>query len=305
MERGLTVVGLGEALFDVFTDRQVVGGAPLNVAVHAHQVVAALGGQGIPASRIGPDELGRRLIDELTARAIPTIGLQVDPERPTGRVQVTLHDGEPAYEIVADTAWDRLELTDDWKRLAGQSSAVCFGSLGQRSPQSRTTIRQFLQHAPQAIRMFDVNLRQDFFAADLIRESCALATVVKLNERELPQVCRLLAAASETETPDRQASVLRAQFGLDAVVLTRGAAGTVFYTADGMIEGEPARYRRSPDADSVGAGDACAAGILIGMLLEWPAARTLTLANAAGAFVAAQPGATPQLPRSVLEQVTR
>jgi len=299
------VVGLGEALFDVYADRQVLGGAPLNVAVHAHQMGAGLGIKGIPASRIGPDELGRRLIDELTARAIPTVGLQLDQERPTGRVLVTLEGGEPTYEIVPDTAWDRLEFSADWKRLASQCSAVCFGSLGQRSPQSRATIQRFLEYATPAILMFDVNLRQDFFSPDLIAESCARATVVKLNERELPQVCRLLGNSSETETLDRQASILREQFGLDAVVLTRGAAGTVFYTADGKIEGEPAHFPPAPDADSVGAGDACAAGILLGMLLEWPDERTLTLANAAGAFVAAQPGATPQLPRSVLEHVTR
>ena len=299
------MVGLGEALFDVYADRQVLGGAPLNVAVHAHQMVVTLGGQGIPASRIGPDELGRRLIDELTERAIPTVGLQFDPERPTGRVLVTLHDGEPTYDIVPDTAWDRLEFSADWKGLAGQCRAVCFGSLGQRSPQSRATIGEFLRHASQAIRLFDVNLRQDFFTADLIGESCALATVVKLNERELPQVCRLVASGTETATQAHQASGLRAQFGLDAVVLTRGAAGTVLYTAEGKVEGEPAHYPRSRDADSVGAGDACSAGLLIGMLLDWPAARTLTLANAAGAFVATQPGATPQLPRTVLELVTR
>ncbi len=299
------MVGLGEALYDVYADRQVLGGAPLNVAVHAHQMGAGLGGQGVPASRVGPDELGRRLIDELRARAIPTSGLQLDPERPTGTVLVTLEGKEPTYEIVADRAWDRLEFTAEWKRLAGNCGAVCFGSLGQRSPQSRATIRQFLQQAPRAIRMFDVNLRQEFFTADLIAESCALATVVKLNAHELPQVCRLLAVCSGTDTPLRQASILREQFRLDAVVLTRGVAGTLAFTAAGIVEGEPAHFLPSPDADSVGAGDACAAGILMGMLLDWPDERTLTLANAAGAFVAAQPGATPQLPRSILESVTR
>jgi sugar/nucleoside kinase (ribokinase family) len=99
--------------------------------------------------------------------------------------------------------------------------------------------------------------------------------------------------------------MLREQFGLDAVVLTRGASGTVAVTVAGIVDGKPAHFPPSPDADSVGAGDACAAGILIGMLLGWPDERTLTLANAAGAFVAAQPGATPQLPRSILESVTQ
>src|SRR5438067_7101191 len=99
MERSLTIVGLGEALFDVFPDREILGGAPLNVAVHAHQMASILGGCGIPASRIGRDELGRRVIDELSARGIPTSALQLDEERPTGRVLVTLREGEPSYEI--------------------------------------------------------------------------------------------------------------------------------------------------------------------------------------------------------------
>jgi fructokinase len=265
-------------------------------------MATALGGCGLPASRIGRDELGRRLSAELEARGVPTSALQHDEERPTGRVLVTLDAGEPSYEIVEDTAWDRLAFTDDWQRLAGACSAVCFGTLGQRSPQARATIEQFLRHAPQAIRMFDVNLRQWFFTAELIRESCALATVVKLNESELPQVHRLLGLGEEhVEAQDHQASDLLAQFYLDAVVLTRGAAGTVLYTAAGKTETAPVSDPPAPGADNVGAGDACAAGILLGMLLDWPARRTLALANAAGAFVASQPGATPRLPADLLE----
>ena len=305
MEPRLTIVGLGEALFDVFPDREILGGAPLNVAVHAQQMAARLGGRGIPASRIGRDALGRRVIDELSTRGVPTSGLQEDPRLPTGRVLVTLLGGEPHYEIVPGTAWDWLEFTDDLKRIAEECDAVCFGTLGQRSPQSRATIARFLEHATRAIRMFDVNLRQEFFSEEILRASCLRATVVKINEHELPRVHAMLVGTEDTETPDRQADELRRRMDLDAVVLTRGAAGTVLYTAEAKTEGPPVHYPRAPDADSVGAGDACAAGILIGMLLRWPSTRTLALANAAGAFVASQPGATPRLPAEILEQVTR
>jgi fructokinase len=299
VERALTIVGLGEALFDVFPDgRQLLGGAPLNAAVHAHQMAVALaeGGRGIPASRIGEDELGHRLLGELRARGIPTTALQHDPDRPTGQVVVTLDGNEPSYEIVEDAAWDRLAFTDDWRDLAGACDAVCFGTLAQRSPLARATIERFLAHAPRAIRMFDVNLRQHYFSAELIRRSCALATVVKLNEQELPRVRALLTLSSEDATLDDLAVAVREHFGLEAVVLTRGAAGTVLYTAGGKTEGDPVRFPPHPEADSVGAGDACAAGILIGMLLGWPADRIIKLANSAGAYVAAQPGATPELP---------
>jgi fructokinase len=301
----MTIVGLGEALFDVFPDgRTVLGGAPLNAAVHAHQMAAVLGagGCGIPASRIGEDELGRRLIRELTERGVSTLGLQHDPDRPTGQVRVTLHGNEPTYEIVEDAAWDRLEFTDAWRDLAGACDAVCFGTLAQRTPPAQATIERFLESAPQAIRMFDVNLRQHYWSAELIRRSCTLATVVKLNELELPRVDEMLALTSEAMALDEQAAALRDHFGLDAVVVTRGAAGTALYLAGGKIEGEPMSYPRQPDADSVGAGDACAAGILMGMLLGWPAARTVALANSVGAYVATQPGATPRLPPGLFAQ---
>jgi fructokinase len=303
----MTIVGLGEALFDVFPDgRQVLGGAPLNAAVHAHQMAAMLGagGCGIPASRIGQDELGGRLLGELTARGVPTIGLQHDPDRPTGQVRVTLQGNEPTYEIVEDAAWDRLEFTDDWRDLARACAAVCFGTLAQRSPPARMSIERFLESAPHAIRMLDVNLRQHYFSAELIRRSCEWATVVKLNEHELPRVHQLLGLTSGTASLDEQAALLRVEFGLQAVVLTRGALGTALYTAGGKTQGEPVRFPPQPDADSVGAGDACAAGILIGMLLGWPAARIVALANTVGAYVAAQAGATPELPLGLLAQLT-
>jgi fructokinase len=304
----MTIIGLGEALFDVFPDgRQVLGGAPLNAAVHAHQMAAVLGAGacGIPASRIGQDELGRRLTGELTARGIPTIGLQHDPDRPTGQVRVTLHGNEPSYEIVEDAAWDRLEFSDTWTDLARACDAVCFGTLAQRSPPARATIQRFLESARHARRMFDVNLRQHYFSAELIRRSCERATVVKLNEQELPRVHQLLGLTSGAASLDEQATTLLVYFGLEAVVLTRGAAGTVLYTLVGKTQGEPVRFPAQPDADSVGAGDACAAGILVGMLLGWPAARTVALANAVGAYVAAQAGATPHLPPSLLAELTR
>jgi fructokinase len=307
VERTLTIIGLGEALFDVFPDgRQVLGGAPLNAAVHAHQMAALLdgGGRGIPASRIGDDELGRRLVEELTARGVPTLGLQHDRDRPTGQVLVTLHGCEPSYEIVEDAAWDRIEFSADWSDLARVCDAVCFGTLAQRSPPARGAIERFLDCAPQAIRMFDVNLRQHYFSAELIRGSCTRATVVKLNELELPQVHQLLGLAQGARAIDDQAAALREHFGLEAVVLTRGAAGTALYTSGGKTDGDPVRDPPHPEADSVGAGDACAAGILIGMLLGWPAERIVKLANRAGAYVATQPGATPQLPPALFADLT-
>lgn len=308
MGHPMTIVGLGEALFDVFGDREVLGGAPLNVAVHAQQLASAVGGRGLPASRVGRDALGERLLRELSDRGVSTAAIQRDDRHPTGRVLVTVQGGEPSYEIVRDAAWDHLAWDDDWRQLAEQCSAVCFGTLAQRSPQSRETILSFVRQARQAIRMFDVNLRRDGASAEVVRESCALATVVKLNDQELPTVARWLDLPGSGEAgptaSEGQATALRERFGLNSVVMTRGAAGTIVYTVDGRAEGEPPRYCVHREADAVGAGDACSAGILVGMLLGWPAGRTVALANAAGAFVASRPGATPRFPATLLQMVT-
>jgi fructokinase len=273
------IVGLGEALFDLLPGGPVLGGAPLNVAVHAQQ----LGARGVLVSRVGRDALGTRLLAEAAGR-LDAAALQVDPERATGTVRVTLEKGEPRYDIVKDVAWDHLEFTPELRALAESADAVCFGSLAQRSPRSRETIHRFLESATKAVRLFDVNLRQDYYAADLLRDSLRRASMVKLNQDELPVVLGLLEISS--------LDALRAEHGLTHAVLTRGAEGT---SING-IAGEPVRFPVQPGADSVGAGDACSAGVLTGVLRGWPIERTLALANKMGAYVASVPGATPRLP---------
>ncbi len=297
MNPRLTIAGLGEALFDVFADHQTLGGAPLNVAVHAHQLLFPIGGRGVVASRVGRDDLGREVIAAIAGRGMPTDAIQIDDTHATGRVNVRVQQGDAEYEIVENVAWDQLEFEHVWSRLAGSCEAVCFGTLARRGARSREAIGQFLRAASQAIRLFDVNLRHAEVPLDLIREGCALATIVKLNEAELPRVCHALNL--ELASQDDQASAIRRQFALDAVVLTRGAAGTTLYERDGKTDGPAVRFPAQPGADSVGAGDACSAGILVGRLLKWPSERVIDLANRLGAYVASQPGATPSLPAEV------
>jgi fructokinase len=298
----LSIVGLGEALFDVFPDRRILGGAPLNVAVHAHQMLQRIGGQGIVASRIGDDRLGRELHGALAERHMSDQAVQIDGSRPTGQVFVTFQDGAHAFDIAKDSAWDALDYDGVLLRLAQHCSAVCFGTLAQRSEQSRSAIHRFLQHAQSAIRLFDVNLRQDYFDRDIVTQSCHASSSVKLNEEELPVVAKLL-VLGDSSTEDDQAMTLRERFELDFVALTRGERGTLLFNASGRMEGEPIRYPIACNADSVGAGDACAAGLLVGMLLGWPIEQTLRLANRAGAFVASVSGATPELPDEILSMI--
>jgi fructokinase len=301
MAQPFTIVGLGESLFDVFPDRAILGGAPLNVAYHAHQLCRRSGGQGIVASRAGADRFGGQLLEELRSRELSTEFVQRDAEHPTGRVDITLQCGEPTYKFLSDVAWDYLEWTPQWQELASRCDAVVFGTLAQRGPTSRATVQAFVATATQAIRLFDVNLRVTFFDAECLRRGAELATAIKLNADELPRVLDLLriSAADERDGPRRLLHEF-ASAGLQSVVVTRGEQGTAVFTKDAEFCASVPRFDRHARADSVGAGDACSAGLLWGWLNDWPMERTVALANQLGAFVATQPGATPVIPESLL-----
>jgi fructokinase len=289
-----TLVGIGEALFDLLPDREVLGGAPLNVVVHAQQLAVPLGGRAVMVSRVGADERGQRLRSELAARGLEATYLQTDPDRPTGTVRVTLDQGEPSYDIVRDVAWDRLEFTPELSTLATACVAVCFGTLGQREERARQTIGRFLESATRAIKLFDVNLRQHYYDAALLRRSFELASFAKMNQAELPVVAETLGFHRTGEADNVEA--LRKEFKLGGVILTRGARGITLFADDGQMEAPVMRYPAAPNADHVGAGDACSAALLVGMVRDWSPMETLVLANRMGAYVASVPGATPALP---------
>jgi fructokinase len=296
----LVIVGIGEALFDRFSeDRVVLGGAPVNLAVHAHQLLAGRG-EGVVASRVGDDELGKRFIRELSQRGMTTDYVGVAADFPTGTVDVELDAGKPTYQINENVAWDHLEFSDAWGELAPRASAVCFGTLAQRSPESREAIQQFLKNAPHALKVCDLNLRQHFYTAEIIRASLEAADVVKLNEEELITVGKALDEEVLDRAVDERIATLIREFDLKLLALTRGKAGTVLYTASEKVTGERVEYPRQADADDVGAGDACCAAIVVGVLLGKPLPDIADLANRVGAYVASQSGATPLLPNEIL-----
>ncbi len=298
-------VGIGEVLFDCFADRQVLGGAPVNLTVHIHQLLATSSGRGVVVSRVGNDDLGQQLLNELDERGLATEFVQVDSRWPTGTVHVELNaDGEPTYEIVEKVAWDHLENVEALERLARNCNAVSFGTLAQRSEQSRATIQRFLGHASNAIRFFDVNLRQSYFTSELLFSCLEVADVVKLNQSELAQIAQLLPDSLGCNGEyDQTIYRMIETFQLRCVAVTRGQQGTLLYQGGRIHESDSVALDRGENADNVGAGDACAAGLLFGLLNQWTPAKTLLLANRMGAFVASQSGATPRLPPELLSQV--
>lgn len=291
MQSRRTIVGIGEALFDVFDDEQRLGGAPLNAAVHAHQ----LGSNGVVVSRVGQDELGERIARELEQWAMTTTHLQTDPDRPTGSVIVRIGpDGEPDFDILPDVAWDRLSYDWDVADLARRCHGVCFGTLAQRDGQSRNSIYRFLEAAERAERLFDVNLRQNYYDRRILTRSLEAATAVKLNTAELQKLDQIFQLGGGFDTAAR--ALLRRYRNLRWLALTRGAEGTMVFTADEQYESPAVPAEPTEEgADPVGAGDATTAALLHGVLRRWSWPRTLELANTLGAYVASRRGACPPL----------
>ena len=309
---GATFVGIGEVLFDVFEDgSQTLGGAPLNVAVHAHQLAAPLGaGRGIVVSCIGDDVRGKEIRGGLRQRGMDSRFIATDSARQTGRVSVSIGHGEPVYQIEADVAWDHLQKSASLQELAAGCHAVSFGSLAQRSPESKVTIRDFLQKATRAVRLYDANLRESTltaekgYNAEIVDTSCRLATIIKANCSEMRIMCGLLGIGSPDNGSEdglrRGMEMLLARYAVHAVVLTRGAKGTSILTPDKELTAGVASIA-GMQLHPVGAGDACSAGILFARVMGWDDVSAIELANRMGAWVASQQSATPALPDSILE----
>ncbi len=288
MKNAPTIVAIGEVLWDVFPKGRHLGGAPLNFAVHAKH----LGADAHIISRIGMDELGDQIISALARFRIRLDTMQTDPNRPTGRVNVTLDSkGQPSFEIVRDVAWDAIEETPEALALVSRADAVCFGTLAQRSTRSRASIQSLLSRARKAkIICCDINFRQEFYNRSVVEASLRAANLLKLNETELPALFKLL--RYEASGPGAGARRLMKEFELNHVCVTLGERGANLYTWDGEFASPG--YKVGV-VDTVGAGDAFTAALVVKLLAGEGYEEALDHANLVGAYVATQSGATPSL----------
>jgi fructokinase len=310
MKQPHLILGIGELLWDVLPGGMRLGGAPANFAVMSGR----LGNHAAILSRIGRDDLGRQAIDRLNLIPVETGLIQIDPQHETGRVTVSLENGEPHYTIHEPAAWDFLELSDEWVQLVERADAICFGSLAQRNQQARQTIQALAAEAPAiCIRVFDVNLREPFYSAEIIEESLQLATVAKMSGAETPLVLDLLDMAVEeapitgetlptSEYLRAAAECLLAEFpGLQMVAATRGSRGSLLVTRDEWNEhpGFPVKV-----VDGIGAGDAFTAAMTHYMLRGADLATLNEAGNRWGGWVASQSGAMPALPDAVRDAIS-
>lgn len=268
----------GEVLFDCFPDgTRVLGGAPFNVAWNLHQ----LGTAACFVGGVGEDADGRSVRERMGHIGMDTRGLYRHPSAPTGRVRITLEQGEPAYTIVPDQAYD--DVPADWaEQLPGTAELLYHGTLALRSG-NRDLLERLQARARQ--RFVDVNLRAPWFAPDDVLALVHGADVVKLNTDEAATL------APDVAEPERPAALLqRAAIG-SAVIVTHGAEGAGIHTVDGEHYRSPA-----PDVehfrDAVGAGDAFASVAIIGLERGWTWPVTLERALAFAAAVCTLQGAT-------------
>lgn len=288
------IAGLGEVLWDCLPEGKKLGGAPANFAYHA----SMFGYQAYAVSALGNDALGDRTVEELDKKHLRHIMPRID--FPTGTVQVELdEEGVPTYDIKRDVAWDNIPFTAEMEDLAKRCSCVCFGSLAQRNSVSHDTIHRFLHSTPKdCLKIFDINLRQNFYTKEIIQESLNACDILKINDEELVTIGRLFGYPGLDM--ENKCYLILGKYNLRMLVLTCGTNGSYVF-ARGMKSYQPTP--KVEVADTVGAGDSFTGSFAAAILAGMPVEEAHKLAVEVSAYVCTQQGAMPQLPERLLNRV--
>lgn len=300
------IVGIGELLWDIFPDgRKVAGGAPFNFAFHCHQ----LGHEAVIVSRVGDDDLGRELREDVKRLGLSDEYIQTDREHPTGTVRVTVDtSGQPSYEIVENVAWDFIAWTSELADLSNRASVLCFGTLAQRQPTTESTVLSMMKAATGALQVFDVNIR-GVLTWQTQRLGVELAKRVHWYKVNVDELFQLLNGPYQTmeidEIPSKKESWIRLLFetGIDLKklgILTRGSKSTAItdWQQTIWVPSIPANV-----VDTVGAGDAFTAAMVCLHLEGKPLRECARFANRYAARVCEHRGATPRIDRREIESL--
>ncbi len=281
------ILTIGEVVWDVFPDgRQVLGGAPVNVAYHLN----CLGVEVHVITAVGDDELGSKTIETLKSLKIPHDGLQKNG-MPTGVVKVSFDaKHEPCFDIVAPAAWDAIDAGKALNYTGNKRFDLVYGTLAQRDERSRAAISELRKMA--SLRFYDVNLRPPHTDdREIVYDSMKSADLVKVNAREL----KILAQWYEIEGFEKKETALALLDSFDnaAIVVTEGAEGAWVVTKTGYFSVPGVSVEV---ADTVGSGDAFFAAVIKGYTTGISWEKILAVANKRGAYVASKTGATPPMP---------
>ena len=283
------VVGLGEVLWDVLPEGKKLGGAPANFAYHPGQFLG--NNNTIAISALGEDRLADETIEALREHGLNDLLPRVP--YPTGTVQVTLDEqGIPTYDIKENVAWDNIPFDKDIEEIARSCRAVCFGSLAQRNVVSRETIHKFLDATPDdCLKIFDINLRQQFYTKEIIKESIQRCNILKINDEELVLIGRMFGYPGLDI--ENKCWLILGKYNLDMLVLTCGTNGSYVFSPGHMS------FQPTPKvevADTVGAGDSFTGSFCAAILNGKSVDEAHKKAVQVSAFVCTQNGAMPVLP---------
>ena len=277
------IVGIGEILWDMLPSGKALGGAPANFAYHATR----LGEEGWAVSAIGPDALGREIMDIVTEKRLKNVISVTD--KPTGTVRVELDDrGVPTYTIMEGVAWDHIPFTPEMEALAQRADAVCFGSLVQRMASRESVLRFLRATRPEALKVFDINLRQHYYSPAVLEESLKIADILKINDEEIRIVADMFGLGGDDTAVSR---ALIDRYGLRLVILTKGAEGSEVITAEDTL---PQPAGEAEVVDTVGAGDSFTAAFVVAYLRGDTLADAQRLASDTAAYVCSRKGAMPE-----------
>ena len=288
------VVGLGEVLWDVLPEGKKLGGAPANFAYHAGQFLGM--NNTIAVSALGEDKLADETIEALREHGLNDLLPHVP--YPTGTVQVQLDEqGIPTYDIKENVAWDNIPFDDDIAEIARNCRAVCFGSLAQRNVVSRETIQKFLDATPpDCLKIFDINLRQQFYTQEILRESFQRCNILKINDEELVLIGRMFGYPGLDI--ENKCWLILGKYNLDMLVLTCGTNGSYVFTSGHVSFQETPKVKV---ADTVGAGDSFT-GSFVGSILNGKSVpEAHRTAVQVSAYVCTQNGAMPTYPEELLK----
>lgn len=284
----------GEVLFDHLPDgRAALGGAPFNVAWH----LQGLGLQPLLISRVGNDAQGDQVLATMQAWGMDTAGVQRDPQRPTGAVQVTLQDGIPGFHILPDQAYDHIDPAQAARVcLAAPAAFLYHGTLAVRSDTSQAALAGLRALGLPAF--IDVNLRAPWWDHQRVLGLLRGARWLKLSGEELDALGSDLHQARHA-----RARVMRARYGLEWLVVTEGEAGAQVFTPLGHCA--QAAVPADPLVDTIGAGDAFTAVCLLGIIHNWTITDTLARAAELAARICMRAGATHADPDLYADLIAR
>ena len=295
----MKLISIGEILWDVIGGREHLGGALLNLSVHASR----LGHEVFLMSAVGADQRGDRALETMLSLGLSIGCVQRSDEWPTGIVTVTVAgDGQPEFEIHRPAAYDSMKIDRGaLDRLASRDPEwICYGTLLSLYPRGRNLLLETMDAIPRARRFYDVNLRPKAFTSELVLELLGRATVVKLNQDEVRSLDSMIQRSNRTL--EELCRDYAARFGWEAICVTRGELGCAILVGDQYVEVSGYRVQV---ADTVGAGDAFSAAFLHGLNAGWPPAQIGDFANRLGALVASRPGGAPPWSLDQIEALSR